>query len=590
MISSGRDKVLILWNISKATSIRILPVYEGIEGAFIIPSGTPLPESVQYTKSGIYAACAGEKGIIKIWEMKSGREAYTQDNSLVPPAKEAGSLSITHLLYNVITNSVAVVSADHNIIIHSVESFHCKKQLVGYSAEILDLTYVGEGDTHLAVASNSCDIKFYELETMNCQLLGGHTDFVMSLSNTPINRNLFASSGKDNSVRLWLLDKDSLQVSCVGVGVRHTESVASVSLSIASTKFFASVSKDFCLKIWDIPEKLIKGDAVTLNATYSVKAHDSEINCVTVSPNDKFVATGALDKTAKLWDANNLELLGVFRGHRRSVWCVRFSPIDQILLTSSADCTIKIWSLTELNCLKTFEGHEASVIRAEFLSRGMQIITSSGDGLVKLWSVKTSECISTLEKHESAVWAIKVNKMETHLVSGGSDSMLIVWRDVTRENKAKVIAEKEKLILEEQKLANLLKAEELTAALNLSLKLERPFQTLKIIEGIVKKNEKSLVDTIRELKPARQEALLKCAVVWNTNSRNSQAAQLVINALLNEIGSEHLQAVGITSSLEALIPYTDRHFKRLTRLLQDLHLLNYTVHRMKPLSTPMNVD
>lgn len=69
-------------------------------------------------------------------------------------------------------------------------------QLVGYSAEILDLVYVGEGDTHLAVASNSCDIKLYELETMNCQLLGGHTDFVMALTTTHINRHLFASSSK----------------------------------------------------------------------------------------------------------------------------------------------------------------------------------------------------------------------------------------------------------------------------------------------------------------------------------------------------------------------------------------------------------
>lgn len=63
--------------------------------------------------------------------------------------------------------------------------------------------------------------------------------------------------------------------------------------------------------------------------------------------------------------------------------------------------------------------------------------------------------------------------------------MIIVWRDVTQENKAKLIAEKENLILEEQKLANLLKAEKLTAALNLALKLERPLQSLKIIEGIL---------------------------------------------------------------------------------------------------------
>lgn len=39
---------------------------------------------------------------------------------------------------------------------------------------------------------------------------------------------------------------------------------------------------------------------MTLNAVHSVKAHDAEINCVTVSPHDKFIATAALDKTAKV--------------------------------------------------------------------------------------------------------------------------------------------------------------------------------------------------------------------------------------------------------------------------------------------------
>ena len=38
-------------------------------------------------------------------------------------------------------------------------------------------------------------------------------------------------------------------------------------------------------------------------------------------------------------------------------------------------------------------------------------------------------------------------------------------------------------MLEEQRLANLLKAEELQAALKLALKLQRPLQVLKIIEG-----------------------------------------------------------------------------------------------------------
>ncbi|XP_029172388.1 transducin beta-like protein 3 [Nylanderia fulva] len=583
VISSGRDKVLILWDISSATSVRVLPVYEGIEGAFII-----LPQSLpafikSYNDDDIYIASAGEKGIVKIWEIKAGKLIYTQDNSLVSPAKEEGSLSITHLLYNSIHNIFAIVSVDHNIIIHSLESFECKKQLVGYSDEILDVAYLGANDSHIALATNSCDIKLYDVGSMNCQLLCGHSDSILALATTPANVNLLISSAKDNSVRIWLFDKEMTRMSCIGSAIRHTASISSVAISQTSTKFFTTVAQDSCLKLWELSNNLDSHKQnLSLNPSYTMLAHQKEMNCVTISPNDKLIATASQDKTAKLWSAEDLQLLGVFHGHRRGVWCVRFSPIDQVLLTTSADCTMKLWSLTELNCLKTFEGHESSVLRGEFLSHGMQLITSGGDGLLKLWNIKTSECISTLDQHESHVWTLVVAKDEKHIISGGSDSLLVIWRDVTEERRTQIAQERERLVFEEQKLANLLKAEELQAALQLALKMERPLQVLKIIEALLQKQSDELVEIIRDLKPARKEALLKCAISWNTNSRNSHAAQIVINALMTEIGTQELQIPGLSSTLESMIPYTDRHFKRLTKLLQDLHLLTYTVNCMKP--------
>ncbi|XP_011257031.1 transducin beta-like protein 3 isoform X1 [Camponotus floridanus] len=591
LVSSGRDRVLILWDISSGTSIRILPVYEGIEGAFIIPFKS-LPAFIKlHRKDDIYIASGGEKGVVKIWEMKSGKLIYTQDNSLVSPAKEEGSLSITHLLYNNVHKIFAVVSVDHNIIIHSLELFECKKQLVGYSDEILDVAYVGANDSHIALATNSCDIKFYDIASMNCQLLCGHSDSVLALATTPANVNLLISSAKDNSVRVWLFDKETTRMSCIGHAIRHTASISSVAISQISTTFFTTVAQDSCLKLWELSNNLEshKQD-LSLNISHTILAHQKEMNCVTISPNDKLIATASQDKTVKLWSAEDLQLLGVFHGHRKGVWCVRFSPVDQVLLTTSADCTMKLWSLTELNCLKTFEGHESSVLKGEFLSHGMQLITSGGDGLLKLWNIKTSECISTLDQHESHVWTLVVAKDEKHIISGGSDSLLIIWRDVTEEKKVQAAKEKERLVFKEQKLTNLLKAEELQAALRLALKMERPLQVLKIIEAILQKRDNELVEIIKELKPARKEALLKCAIIWNTNSRNSHAAQIVINAVMAEIGTQELQIPGLSSTLETMIPYTDRHFKRLTKLLQDLHLLTYTVNRMKPDIVSINTN
>lgn len=114
----------------------------------------------------------------------------------------------------------------------------------------------------------------------------------------------------------------------------------------------------------------------------------------------------------------------------------------------------------------------------------------------------------------------------SHVISGGSDSLLVVWRDVTEENRVKAAAEREQLVLEEQKLSNLLKSDKLTAALKLALKLEKPYQVLKIVDGVIKQGNEALAEAISELKPNRKEALLRCAVTWNTNSRNAHAAQV----------------------------------------------------------------
>lgn len=46
----------------------------------------------------------------------------------------------------------------------------------------------------------------------------------------------------------------------------------------------------------------------------------------------------------------------------------------------------------------------------------------------------------------------------------------------------------------------------------------------------------------------------------------------------------------LTSTLESVIPYTERHYIRITKLLQNLHLLTYTLNRMKSRITSININ
>lgn len=166
--------------------------------------------------------------------------------------------------------------------------------------------------------------------------------------------------------------------------------------------------------------------------------------------------------------------------------------------------------------------------------------------------------------------------------SGGSDSQLIRWKDVTVEKKSAVIKVAQENILQEQELLNLLRDRKLLKALKMALRLEKPLLSLRIVNDLIKCQDMGLKDTVKSLPDMHKEALLKHAITWNTNSRNARAAQLVIEILLEEILLRDFQPKGLGKMVEELLPYTERHFNRLTEFRKDLQFVEFTLQSMQP--------
>ncbi|RZF35974.1 hypothetical protein LSTR_LSTR005387 [Laodelphax striatellus] len=451
--------------------------------------------------------------------------------------------------------------------------------MVGFSDEIFDVVLMGEKQTHLAVATNSSVIKLYTVANMACHLLKGHSDLVISLASTPANPNLLVSGAKDNSIRLWLMNSEG-SVNCIATGTRHTSSVTAIALGRNNSNLLVSAGEDTTLKIWSLPKKFNQNSIESLSVKCTEVAHEKDINGLCIAPNDKIMATASLDKTAKLWSASDLSLMGVLKGHKRGVWSVKFSPVDQVLATTSADSTLRLWSLADLSCLKTFEGHGSSVLRVEFLSRGLQLVSVGSDGLLKLWCIKSSECMATFDEHDGKVWALAVTSDEKSLVTGGDDSKLLFWTDETEAARVEAANAKQARIENEQRLDNLIHNKMLLPALDLALRLERPATVLKIITKLQQESAESLEDVIRKLDVDKKGSLLKCLISWNSNSKQAYSAQVVLSVLLDDIIKGDLRLP--SSDMESLIVFSDRHFKRLTQLQQDLQILKYTANIMLP--------
>lgn len=61
-----------------------------------------------------------------------------------------------------------------------------------------------------------------------------------------------------------------------------------------------SGSEDQTLKLWRVPADPSELQGTDISASHTERAHDKEINSVAVAPNDKFIASGSMDKTAKV--------------------------------------------------------------------------------------------------------------------------------------------------------------------------------------------------------------------------------------------------------------------------------------------------
>ncbi|XP_052781403.1 transducin beta-like protein 3 [Mya arenaria] len=593
--TAGRDGVVAKIDTSSLSVIRTIPVFEVLEALVVLPPDCDYPD-VNIDSGSDHFITAGNKGALRVWNAETGKCVYTTDPVHATQQSETPAITdkqgddgqnITQLLYNEAMNTITVVTYFQNISILGLDKLRLQKQFAGNNDEILDVKYFGEGDGYAIVATNSQHIKVFELETWNCEILYGHTDIVLAIAHID-KTDMFISSGKDNTVRVWQINPEVKQVSCLAVGQGHTGAVGALAMSRLKAGFFVTGSEDSTLKVWQLPSDLSTTVTMEIQATMTEKAHEKTISSVCIAPNDKFIATGSMDKTAKIWAASDLRLLGVMRGHKRGIWSVQFSPIDQILATSSGDGLVKLWSLTDFSCVRTFEGHDCAVLKVSFVTRGMQLLTSGTNGLVKLWTIKTNECVRTLEEHEDKVWSLAVGEKEDTFITGAADASLIVWQDVTETEQIEAREKQEQAVLQEQELSNLIQQKKYLKAIGLCITLEQPFRLLNILKEIMSGDdgEEKLQETLEKLRMDQIDALLRFSGQWNTNSRHCHEAQVVVSCVLKMYPPAKLQQLAnLRVSLEGLIPYSERHLSRMSRLLQQSMFLEYTWQCMKGMDT-----
>jgi len=99
----------------------------------------------------------------------------------------------------------------------------------------------------------------------------------------------------------------------------------------------------------------------------------------------RYVATGGVDRVARLFEVGRSKMIREFRGHTDSILKVAFSPDDRFLLTTSKDGTARLWNVETGEEIRRMVGHTGAVLSAAFSPDGAYIVTAGADGLLRLW-------------------------------------------------------------------------------------------------------------------------------------------------------------------------------------------------------------
>ncbi|XP_042485321.1 transducin beta-like protein 3, partial [Macadamia integrifolia] len=351
---------------------------------------------------------------------------------------------------------------------------------------------------------------------------------------------------------------------------------------------------DRTLKVWSLDGLSEDAEhAISLKVKAVVAAHDKDINSLAIAPNDNLVCTGSQDRTACVWRLPDLVSVVVLKGHKRGIWSVEFSPVDQCVITASGDKTIKIWAMSDGSCLKTFEGHTSSVLRASFLTRGAQFVSCGADGLVKLWTVKTNECVATYDQHEDKVWALAVGKKTEMLATGGGDAVINLWYDSTASDKEEAFCREEEGVLRGQELENAVADADYSKAIQVAFELRRPHRLFDLFAELCRKRhaEDQIEKALSGLGKEQLHLLFEYVREWNTKLKLCHVAQFVLFRIFNIFApTDVIEIKGIGELLEGLIPYSQRHFSRIDRLIRSTYLLDYTLTGMSVIEPETDVS
>jgi len=151
----------------------------------------------------------------------------------------------------------------------------------------------------------------------------------------------------------------------------------------------------------------------------------------------KPIVAGIGEASPTLWDTASGKQLHTLEGHKGAVTAALWSRDGKFLATGSADKTARVWDGGSAKLLRTLEGHESTVSALAWSADG-KLATAGADKMVRIFPASSDKAQHTLKGHTHPVTALAWSRDGKTFASGSADRNIIVW-NVETEKPLKTI-------------------------------------------------------------------------------------------------------------------------------------------------------
>jgi WD40 repeat protein len=131
----------------------------------------------------------------------------------------------------------------------------------------------------------------------------------------------------------------------------------------------------------------VDNQAANLSVVHIAPSHQEAITAHAVSANRRLFATGSMDWTVQILDADTGAILHVLKGHKGPVGDVAFTPDSRRLVTIGRDGTGILWDAESGKQIKRLDGNVGTFQRVFAPPRGGLMVTAGSKG-VMLWDAE----------------------------------------------------------------------------------------------------------------------------------------------------------------------------------------------------------